>query len=81
MEQRKKSEGENLKINFDFTKSELEYIIENANFTDIQESIFKRLTSKQGRQSIVKISLEENLSTATVSRIIKKIKKKIIRVI
>ena len=81
MEQRKKSEGEKLKINFDFTKSELEYIIENANFTDIQESIFKRLTSKQGRQSIVKISLEENLSTATVSRIIKKIKKKIIRVI
>lgn len=81
MEQRRKSEGENLKINFDFTKSELEYIIENANFTDIQESIFKRLTSKQGRQSIVKISLEENLSTATVSRIIKKIKKKIIRVI
>lgn len=81
MEQQRKSEGENLKINFDFTKSELEYIMENANFTDIQESIFKRLTSKQGRQSIVKISLEENLSTATVSRIIKKIKKKIIRVI
>lgn len=81
MEQQKKSEKESLKINFDFTKSELEYIIENANFTDIQESIFKRLTSKQGRQSIVKISLEENLSTATVSRIIKKIKRKIIRVI
>jgi hypothetical protein len=77
----KKLEGENLKINFDLTKSELEYIIDNANFNDIQERVFRRLTSKEGRQSIVKISLEENLSTATVSRIIKKIKKKIYKVI
>lgn len=81
MEKQEKLEGENLKINFDLTKSELEYIIDNANFTDIQERVFRRLTSKEGRQSIVKISLEENLSTATVSRLIKKIKKKIIRVI
>jgi hypothetical protein len=81
VEQQKKLEGEKLKIDFDLTKSELEYIIDNANFNDIQERVFRRLTSKEGRQSIVKISLEENLSTATVSRIIKKIKKKIYKVI
>lgn len=81
MEQQKKLEGEKLKIDFDLTKSELEYIIDNANLNDIQERVFRRLTSKEGRQSIVKISLEENLSTATVSRIIKKIKKKIYKVI
>ncbi len=32
---------------FDFTKAELEYILENANFNQIQEDVFKRLTSKQ----------------------------------
>ena len=78
-EQQKKSEEKN--VNFDFTRKELEYILKNANFTEIQENIFKRLTSRQGRQSIVKISIEEHISTATVSRIIKKIKKKILRVI
>ena len=81
MKQQKKLEGEKLKIDFDLTKSEIEYIIDNANFNDIQERVFRRLTSKEGRQSIVKISLEENLSTAIVSRIIKKIKKKIYKVI
>lgn len=69
------------KVKFDFVKTELEYILENANFTEEQERIFKRLTGKQGRQSIVQISMEENISTATVSRIIKKIKKKILKLI
>lgn len=66
---------------FDFTQKELDYIKQNANFNNIQEKVFNRLTSKEGRQSIVKISIEENISTATVSRIIKQIKKKILKII
>lgn len=66
---------------YDFTKKEIDYIKENANFTEIQESIFNRLTDKKGRQTIVQISMEENISTATVSRIIKQIKRKILRVL
>jgi len=69
------------KIKFDFVKSELDYILENANFTEEQERIFKRLTDKRGRQSIVQISMEENISTATVSRIVKSIKKKILKLL
>ena len=68
-------------MKYDFTKQELDYINENANFNDLQQSIFNRLTDKKGRQSIVQISMEENLSTATVSRIIKQIKSKILRVL
>ena len=69
------------KVKFDFIQPELEYILRNANFTDIQEKVFNRLTDKKGRQSIVKISMEENISTATVSRIIKDIKKKILKLL
>ena len=72
---------EEKKVKFDFVKKELEYILENANFTEEQERVFKRLTGKQGRQSIVQISMEENISTATVSRIIKQIKKKILKLL
>lgn len=72
--------GSNLMV-YDFTKKEIDYIKENANFTEIQENIFDRLTDKKGRQTIIKISMEENISTATVSRIIKQIKRKIIRVL
>lgn len=66
---------------FDFTKKDLDYILQNANFTEQQERIFRRLTSRQGRQTIVYISIQENISTATVSRIIKQIKKKIKRLL
>ena len=68
-------------VKFDFIQRELDYILENANFTEQQENIFKRLTSKQGRQTLVKISMEEHISIATVSRIIKQIKKKIIKLL
>lgn len=80
MAQKKLEEKEN-KINFDFTVPELEYILENARFNEIQRKVFNRLTDIDGRQSIVKISIEENISTATVSRIIKQIKKKILRLL
>ena len=77
---KEKLEEENVN-KFDFTKFELDYILQNANFNDIQLRIFKRLTDKQGRQKIVKIAIEENISERTVSRIIKQIKNKIKRLL
>ena len=65
----------------DFTKFELDYILQNANFNDIQLRIFNRLTDKVGRQKIYQIAMEENISERTVSRIIKQIKNKIKRLL
>ena len=81
MDQKKFEEEKDVKINFDFTKKELEYILENANFTVEQEKIFKMLTSKYGRASIVNISLTMNISESTVKRRIKQIKHKIIKIL
>ena len=81
MERKKLEEGKDAKINFDFTKQELEFILENANFTVEQEEIFKMLTSKYGRASIVNISLKMNMSESTVKRRIKQIKNKILRLL
>lgn len=69
------------KVRFDFTKQELEYILDNANFTEEQEQIFKMLTSRYGRQSIVCISMKMNMSESTVKRRIKQIKNKILRLL
>ena len=80
MEAPKKLEEEK-DIKFDFIQSELDYILENARFNEIQRKVFNRLTNIDGRQSIVKISIEEHISTSTVSRIIKQIKKKILKLI
>lgn len=80
MEAPKKLEEEDVK-KFDFTRKELEYILENANFTVEQEKIFKMLTSKYGRASIVNISLTMNMSESTVKRRIKQIKHKIIKIL
>lgn len=68
-------------MKFDFTKPELEYILNNANFTVEQEEIFKMLTSKYGRASIVNISIKMNMSESTVKRRIKQIKNKILRLL
>jgi DNA-binding NarL/FixJ family response regulator len=65
----------------DFTKPELEYILENANFTEEQEKIFKMLTGKEGRKTIVNISLTMNMSESTVKRRIRQIKNKILRLL
>ena len=81
MVQKKLEEEKDVKINFDFTKKELEYILENANFTVEQEKIFKMLTSKYGRASIVNISIKMNMSESTVKRRIKQIKNKILRLL
>lgn len=80
MEAPKKLEEEDIK-KFDFTRKELEYILENANFTVEQEQIFKMLTSKYGRASIVNISIKMNMSESTVKRRIKQIKHKIIKIL
>ena len=77
---KEKLEEENVN-KLDFTKFELDYILQNANFNDIQLRIFKRLTDKYSRQKIVKIAIEENISERTVSRIIKQIKNKIKRLL
>jgi hypothetical protein len=66
---------------FDFTTFELNYIIKNANFNDFQLEVFKRLTDIDGRQTIVKMSMEMDKSTATISRIIDDIKNKIYRLL
>ena len=68
-------------MKFDFTKPELDYILEKANFTIEEEQIFKMLTSKYGRASIVNISLTMNMSESTVKRRIKHIKHKIIKIL
>ena len=78
--EKEKLEEENVN-RLDFTKFELDYILQNANFNDIQLRIFNRLTDKVGRQKIVKIAIEENISERTVSRIIKQIKNKIKRLL
>lgn len=80
MEAPKKLEEEDVK-KFDFVKSELDYILNNANFTVEQEEIFKMLTSKYGRASIVNISIKMNMSESTVKRRIKQIKSKILRLL
>ena len=81
MEQKKLEEEKGNKVNFDFTTPELEYILANARFNDIQRKVFSRLIDLNGRQSIVQISLGENISTATVNRIIRQIKNKILRLL
>lgn len=68
-------------MTYDFTKKELDFIIENANFNDRQLEIFNRLTDRRGRQTVVKISLEMNLSTRTIDREIKRIKHKIYKIL
>ena len=80
-EQEKLEEEKENKVMLDFTKPELEYIKENANFTIEELTIFEMLTGKYGRETIVYIANKTNLSTATVSRRINKIKRKIKKLI
>ena len=81
MGKEKLEEEKENRMTLDFTKPELEYIKENANFTVEELTIFEMLTGKYGRETIVYIANKTNLSTATVSRRIKKIKNKIKRLI
>lgn len=56
-EQEKLEEEKENKVMLDFTKPELEYIKENANFTIEELTIFEMLTGKYGRETIVYIFL------------------------
>lgn len=68
-------------MKYDFTRKELDYINENANFNDRQQEIFNRLTDKHGRQKVIKIAMEMYISERTVEREIKEIKKKIMKIL
>ena len=62
----------------DFLESEYEMFYNNCNFTDRQLEI---LNLRRKGKSIIEISMALNMGEATVSRELKKIKKKILRVI
>lgn len=63
---------------FDFTKEEYEYIKEKAM---LNEELSQILEMKIKGYSIAKIALETHLSERTVSRRIRQLKKKIMKVI
>ena len=60
MEKEKLEEEKENKVMLDFTKPELEYIKENANFTIEELTIFEMLTGKYGRETIVYIADKMN---------------------
>lgn len=62
----------------DFTKPELDYIIENANFTE-QELQFFNLRNKEYSYELC--AEEMNVGTTTVKKIAKKTMNKILKVI
>ena len=70
-------------LKLDFTPKEHNYILENAGFTKRQREIYLRLRNDYPyeRQSVVKIANELYIGTATVSREIKLIQFKIIKII
>lgn len=70
-------------LRLDFTKAEHDTILDGAGFTKRQRAIYQRLRDDYPyeRQSVVQIADEMHLGTATVSREIKRIQLKIIRVI
>ena len=80
MEERLKEKEKHVN-RLDFTKPEIMYIKENANFTLEQEKIFDYLCSKYGRETIIYIADKMNMSESTVSRRIKQIKNKIYRIL
>lgn len=71
--------GKLLTMDFtDFLESEYEMFYNNCNFTERQLEI---LNLRRKGKSIVEISMTINVGESTVSRELKKIKKKILRVI
>ena len=65
-------------LKIDFTNEELNTIKSKIHFTPLQERI---INYRQNEYSITKMATLENCSESTISREIKKIKRKIIRVI
>ena len=65
-------------LKLEFSKQEVEYIKSKIYLTEMQERIFEYRLKEY---SIAKMSLLEHCSESTISREIKKIKKKIMRVL
>lgn len=65
-------------LKIEFTNDEIAYIKSKIHFTEQQERIIKY---RQEEYSITKMSMLEHCSESTISREIKKIKKKIMKVI
>jgi len=66
------------KVSFDFTKTEYLHICEEAMLNDLQKELFEE---KIKGLSIVEMSIKHNVSPETISREIRKLKKKILKVI
>lgn len=62
----------------DFTKKELDYIIENVNFTRQETELFRL---RNGEHSLEECAELMNVSISTIKRINSKMKAKIIRII
>lgn len=62
----------------DFTKPEIDYIKENANFTKQEEELFKLRNSEYSLEECAELM---NVSISTIKRINKKMKNKIIKLL
>lgn len=62
----------------ELNKREYDYLVDELMLNELEAKILKM---KIQNKSIVEMSMENNISTATVSRIIKRIKNKIIRLL
>ena len=65
-------------MNFDFTKTEYLRISDEAMLTDLQKKIFE---DKIKRLTIIEMAQKHNVSPETISRNIKQIKMKILKII
>ena len=80
MQEHNKTKRKNLKVNFDMIQSDKDFYLENCNFNEIQEKVFNDLTGKK-QMSIIQISMKENMSDRTTSRVIRQIKLKMLQAI
>ena len=65
-------------LKIEFTNDELDYIKSKIHFTELQERIIKY---RQNEYSLTKRAMLEHCSESTISREVKKVKKKIMKVI
>ena len=65
-------------VKFDFTRKEYDYFCEQCMFSELQEQI---LEMKIKEKSNVQISMSLHISEPTVTREVRKIKKKILKVL
>lgn len=62
---------------YDFTKPEIEYFLQNCNFTTEEETLFRYRSKNIPLEACAEIM---NVSISTVNRISKRVNKKIIKV-